>query len=355
MTSTAPDRETDIGARAARLVDSSFVLDGTQVFRTGGPGKPKLPLGDTPLDGALIEEWRSAGVDAFIHPCAIMAADMHLGQVQTLGRWNAFIADHTESLQRIDAAEDFDRIRATGKIGVLIGSHHGEPFRTVDDVDYFAGLGLRSCIPVTFGQNRLGAAVDEPAGGGLTGYGRAVVARMNQAGMAVDVSHCNERTRLDAIEVSAKPVLMSHANAYARCANVRNASDAVIRALAARGGVMGIMPLRMLLTAEEPTGLDDFIDHIAYVSDLVGPAHVGMGLETPPEGFDSIPGANQIPLPSYLRNAGVQRKLDLPELCQIRRLYTIVEALLRRGFSDADIAGFIGANFERALRDILTV
>lgn len=345
----------DFGARATGLVDSAFTFDSAHVFRIGGPGKPRLPLGDEPLEPGLIADWRAAGMSAFLHPFGILFPDMHVGQIRLLAMWNSFIADHTDALLRIDEPADFDRIRATGAIGILIGSHHGEPFRSVDDVDYFRGLGLRSCNLVTFGQNRLGTAVDEPAGGGLTAFGRAVIERMNRVGMAVDVSHCNERTRLDAIAASAKPVLMSHANAAALCPNIRNASDAVVRALAAAGGVMGLLPLRMLVTAAEPATLDGYLDHIRHVCDLVGPDHVGLGLETPFEGFDSIPAANQMPLPGYLRNAGEQRRLDLPELCHIRRLDTITAALLRRGFAEPAVRGIIGGNFERVLRVILEV
>ncbi|MBM5810631.1 MAG: hypothetical protein FJ191_01500 [Gammaproteobacteria bacterium] len=345
----------DPGGRAARLVAAAFTFDSAHVFRIGGPGRPRLPLGDEPLDASLIADWRAAGMKAFLHPFGILHPDLHLGQLKLLALWNSFIADHGDALLRIDEPADFDRIRTTGTIGVLVGSHHGEPFRSVDDVDYFCSLGLRSCNLVTFGQNRLGTAVDEPAGGGLTAFGRSVVERMNRVGMAVDVSHCNERTRLDAIAASAQPVLMSHANAAALCPNVRNVSDAVIRALAAAGGVMGVLPLRMLVTPAEPATLDDYLNHIAHVCELAGPDHVGLGLETPFEGFDSIPAANQMPLPGYLRNAGEQRRLDLPELCHLRRLETIAAALLRRGFDQAAVGGIIGGNFERVLRAILAV
>lgn len=352
-TSGTMQDESDCGIRAARLLESAFVFDGAHVFRSGGIGRPRLPLGDEPLEADLIGTWRAARLDAFLHPFAILHPDMHVGQIRMLAMWNGFIADHNDALLRIDEPQDFDRLRATRAVGVLLGSHHGEPFRAVDDVDYFCGLGLRSCNLVTFGQNRLGAAMDEPAGGGLTAFGRAVVERMNRVRMAVDVAHCSERTRLEVIEASARPVLMSHANPAARCANPRNAGDAVIRALAARNGVMGLLPLRMLLTTAEPTALDDYLDHISYVCDLVGPGHVGLGLETPFEGFDSLPPVSQMPLPSYLRNPGEQRRLDLPELCHVGRMQTLVTAMLRRGFAERDIRGIVGGNFERVLREIL--
>lgn len=351
--SAAGTRQDDLHAAAGQLVADAFAFDGAHVFRMGGNGRPRLPLGDEPLESGLIEDWRRSGLNAFLHPFGILHPDMHVGQVRLLAMWNAFIAGHDEALLRIDQAGDFDRIRATGRIGVLLATHHGEPFRSVDDVDYFSGLGLRCCNLVTFGQNRLGAAVDEPAGGGLTAFGRAVVGRMNQVRMAVDISHCGDRTRRDAIEASATPALMSHANPAACCPNPRNVGDDVIKALAAAGGVMGILPLRMLLTPSEPATLGHYVDHIAYVCDLVGPEHVGLGLETPFEGFDSIPPQHQMPLPSYLRNPGEQRKLDLPELCHVGRLNTIVAALLQRGFSDRDVRGIIGGNFERVLREVL--
>lgn len=353
MANIAASRQEDVAGRAARLVEESFVFDSVQVLRTGGPGRPRLLFGTDHIGEEYFEDWKAAGIKAFMHPAAVMEPDMHTGMLKTMSRWNAFIAHHTDRLLRIDEPADFDRIRAGGKLGVLLGSHHAECFRTLDDVDLFAELGMRCCILVTFGQNRLGTAVDEPNGGGLTGFGRAVVARMNARLMAVDVSHCNDRTRLDAINASARPVLLSHANAAALCANPRNVGDEVIKALAARGGVMGIMPLRMMLTAQEPTTVEHVVDHIQHICELVGPQHAGIGLEAPVEGFDTLPPQNQIPLPSYMRNAGEQRKLDLPELRHVRRVYTIAEALVRRGFADEEIRGFLGENFERVFREIL--
>ena len=355
MPRTALREQDDAGSRAARLVDDSFVFDSVQVLRTGGPGRPRLLFGTERIGEEYFADWKAAGIKAFMHPAAIFDVDIYLGTLKMLSRWNAFVADHTDRLLRIDEPADFDRIRSTGKLGVMLGSHHGDVFRSPEDVRYFMELGLRCCILVTFGQNRIGTAIDEPAGAGLTAFGKRIVASMNEVGMAVDVSHCNDRTRLDAINASSKPVLMSHANVHAICPNVRNVGDEVIKGLAARGGVMGIMPLRMMLTAQEPTTVEHVVDHIAYICDLVGSQHAGIGLEAPIEGFDTLPPENQIPLPSYMRNPGEQRKLDLPELRHARRVYTIAESLVRRGFTDDEIRGILGGNFERVLREILTV
>jgi membrane dipeptidase len=355
MATSAVRKQDDSASHATRLVDESFVFDSVQVLRTGGPGRPRLLFGTDNIGTEYFDDWKAAGIKAFMHPAAIFETDLHMGMLRTASRWNSFIAHHTDRLLRIDEPSDFDECRRTGKLGVMLGSHHAECFRNADDVNYFCELGLRCCILVTFGQNRLGGAIDEPNAGGLTNFGKAIVARMNAVGMAVDVSHCNDRTRIDAINASSKPVLMSHANVYSICANVRNVGDEAIKAMAARGGVMGIMPLRMMLTPEEPTTVDAVVDHVAYICDLVGPQYAGIGLEAPIEGFDTLPPQNQIPLPSYMRNAGEQRKLDLPELRHVKRVYTIAEAFVRRGFSDEHIRGFLGGNFERAFREILAV
>ena len=355
MANSAARQQDDPTAHASKLVDETFVFDSVQVLRTGGPGRPRLLFGTDHIGTEYFDDWKAAGIKAFMHPAAIFETDLYLGMLRMLSRWNSFVADHTERLVRIDEASDFDLIRSSGKLGVMLGSHHAECFRNADDVNYFCELGLRCCILVTFGQNRLGTAIDEPNGGGLTAFGKGIVARMNAVGMAVDASHCNDRTRLDAINASSKPVLMSHANVLSLCANPRNVGDEVIKALAARGGVMGIMPLRMMLTEQEPTTVEHVVDHVAYICDLVGPQYAGIGLEAPIEGFDTLPPQNQIPLPSYMRNAGEQRKLDLPELRHVRRVYTIAEAFVRRGFADADIRAILGGNFERALREILSV
>ena len=344
----------DSSLKVSELMEQAFVMDAAAVFRVG-PGRQALPTTDFRLHTSLIDDWEEQGVSAVSHPSGVFDADIYTGHIKMLALWNSFIADNHHRLIRLDKPESFDQVRASGKIGVSIGTHHADIFRSLDDVNYFYELGLRSCILVLFGQNRLGTAVDVPDRGGLSGWGKHVIRRMNEVGMAVDVSHCNNETRLGAIESSEKPVFFSHANPLGVCKNVRNVTDDVIRAMAERGGVLGVMPIRMMVSDDEPTTLDDYIDHIAYICDLVGPEFVGIGTEAPIEGFDTLAPEHQIPLPSYMRNEGVQRKLDLPELYGNGRFYLLTEHFVRRGFSDGDICKILGDNFERALREIMTV
>ena len=344
----------DVSKRAIDLMNQNLVLDAASVFRVG-PGREKLPMGNYKLDSSLIDDWESMGLNAISHPSGVFDPDVYIGHIKLLALWNSFINENQDRLIRIDKSRSFDDVKASGKIGVSIGTHHADIFRTPDDVDYFYDLGLRSAILVLFGQNRLGTAVDEPSGGGLTSYGKQVIKRMNEVGMAVDVSHCNNQTRLEAIEVSEKPVFFSHANPLGICKNTRNVSDDVIKATAERGGVLGVMPLRMMVTDNEPTTLEDYINQFDYICDLVGPDYVGIGTESPIEGFDTLSPENSIPLPSYMRNEGVQRKLDLPEIYGTGKFYAITDRFVDRNYSDENIGKILGANFERVMREIMTV
>jgi membrane dipeptidase len=362
---TAPtDLERETRARAGRLVRDSFVFNATEAPRTGGPGKPRMNFtGLDVIEEVMIEDWRRQGYDALIIPQGILdvatlcpVADPLAHAMRVFGRWNGFVAAHPDDLMLITRPESFDRVRASGRIGFLVGTHNaGEIFRTVDDVDLFHDVGLRHGLLTCFGQNRLGTSADEGEGrdGGLTRFGRAIVERMNKLGMAVDVSHCGLKTRREAIDASAKPALITHGNAAAVCPGPRNNPDEILKALAANGGVIGLMFWRPMVRSEEPVTVEHALDHFDHVCQLIGPQHVGLGLETPMEGFDSCENAlRPASKVSYLETV---RSMDIPELCGHDRIRTLVAGLLRRGYADADIAGILGGNFERVFRRILDV
>lgn len=365
MAKTATKRKaaTGLTTQAARLVEESFVFNTTEAVRTGGPGKPRMNFtGLDVIEDVMIEDWRKQGFNAVLIPQGILdpasmapVAECFSHAQRVFGYWNAYVASHTDDLMLITRAADFDRVRDSGRIGFLIGTHNaGELFRTLDDIDAFHQIGLRHGLLTCFGQNRLGTSADEGEGrdGGLTRYGRAVVERMNKVGLAVDVSHCGAKTRREAFDASSKPVLITHGNAAAVCPSPRNNSDEMLRTMAATGGVIGLMFWRPMVSSAKRVTVEHVLDHFDHVSQLIGPQHVGLGLETPLEGFDScenvVGASSQV---SYLKTV---RRMDIEELCDHRRIYTLVEGLLRRGYSDADVAGILGGNFERAFREIFT-
>ncbi len=112
---------------------------------------------------------------------------------------------------------------------------------------------------------------------------------MNEVGMLIDVSHCGDRTTLDAIELSPKPIAITHSNCRALNNHPRLKTDEAIRKLAAKGGVMGITGVRMFVQDKEPTTVEHIVDHIDHVVKLVGIEHVGIGSDSDLIGYDDMP------------------------------------------------------------------
>src|SRR5437667_10271004 len=117
--------------------------------------------------------------------------------------------------------------------------------------------------------------------------GGAIAEGMNKDGMAVDVSHCGDTTTLDAFQASKKPVLITHSNCRSLNPNhPRCKTDEAIKAMAAKGGVMGVTEVRMFVSPKEPTGVDNMLDHFDHVSKLVGVEHLGVGSDIDLIGYD---------------------------------------------------------------------
>jgi membrane dipeptidase len=155
----------------------------------------------------------------------------------------------------------------------------------------------------------------------------------------VDVSHCSERTTLDAIVISRKPVLVTHSNCRALVPHPRCKSDAVIRKLAARGGVMGITVVPAFVRQDRQASIHDVLSHFDHVARLVGVEHVGLGSDTDVDAID--------PRTRQVRSRYVVRGLK-----HARRIFDLTEGLIRRGYRDEQVKLILGGNFQRALTEI---
>jgi membrane dipeptidase len=238
---------------------------------------------------------------------------------------------------------------------MIIGLQNASPFETAADVAFFHGLGLRVAQLTYNNQNRIGSGSTDRADGGISTYGEAVVRAMNEVGMLVDVSHCGDRTTLDGIALSSRPIAITHSNCRALAPHPRNKSDEAIRALAAKGGVMGITGVRMFVRAEEPTNVGHVVDHIEHVARLVGVEHVGIGTDSDLNGYDDMPRDQYERLKaSYDRSYAFRERIDTDGFDHPRRIYDLTEELIRRRHSDADIALILGGNFRRLLGAVWT-
>jgi membrane dipeptidase len=162
---------------------------------------------------------------------------------------------------------------------------------------------------------------------------------MNTVGMAVDVSHCSDRTTLDALHASNDPVLVTHSNCRALVpASPRCKTDEAIQLLAARGGVMGITMVRSFVHSGGAVTIENVLDHIDHVTRLVGVEHVGIGSDVDLVGRDF-----------HIRP---RKRFDLDGIDYARKVYDLTEGLIRRGYPSESIELILGGNFQRVLSTI---
>lgn len=250
-------------------------------------------------------------------------------------------------LSLVLSVDDVRAAKEQGRLGVVLQFQGTEPLAYEPAlVEAWWRLGVRTVQLAYNRRNPVCDGCEEPVDGGLSRLGRRVVAELNRVGIAVDVSHTGVRSSLDAIECSTAPVVASHSNAHSVHPNSRNLPDEVIRGIAASGGVIGMNGFPSFVSsAKEPT-LDHYIDHMAYIGELVGIEHVAVGLDywngTEADYREFVESgmwnAENYPPPPWPYPAGLGDASGLPALS---------ERLLERGFSAADVTGILGENWLR--------
>ncbi|MEO6446517.1 MAG: membrane dipeptidase [Gemmatimonadaceae bacterium] len=341
---------TEYSARCIGLVQSSIVVDMLGLLSLGPQGKQWMANPDS-FTAADLQRFRDSGITVFHPATGTGGPNVYENTFWFLSNFNGFIAGQSEAFMRVDSADDFARAKRNNKIGIVLGVQNSEHFRTLADVERFHSLGQRVSQLTYNSRNMFGNGSTERRDEGLSDFGVGLVARMNEIGMAVDVSHCGDRTSLDAFEVSRRPVLVTHSNARAlNPGHPRCKPDEVIRACGKAGSVMGITAVRNFVSAREPTTVDSVMDHVDYVARMIGVEHVGIGSDIDLDGYDAMPPAEYKRLKeSYKGSYAFRDKIDIEGLDHPRRMFDFTEGLIRRRYSDADITGILGGNFVRVL------
>jgi membrane dipeptidase len=282
-----------------------------------------------------------------------------------VARWLVRVRSPGSDWLLVERAADILSAREQGKVGLIMGWQNMRPI--ADKIDRLALLhrtGLR-IMQLTYNtRNFLGDGCIEPVDGGLSALGYRAIGLMNELGIAIDLSHCSERTTVMAAEASTKPVLITHCGAKGVANWQRNKSDGEMRAVVASGGVVGISlygPIIWSGDRRRPPSLDDYRRHIEYVVDLVGIDHVAMGTDFF-QSKDMAAYAARYDMSLDHGNPAARKYSDAfgddirdryPSDCKgLEHFRAIIEVLARNGWSDTDLDAFLGANLFRALQQI---
>jgi membrane dipeptidase len=340
------NQKSDYPTKVIDLVDRSIVIDMLGPLKLDfTPEAYAMPL--TEAEAAM---FRSSGITAFHNSVGVGGASAYDDALQFIAAWSGFVGRNPEVFSLVGRAEDIDHAKAKKKIAVIMGLQNADEFREPKDVEAFYELGLR-CAQLTYNtQNLIGSGSTERVDGGISDYGIQIIEAMNEVGMLVDVSHSGDRTTLEAIELSPKPIAFTHSNCRALNNHPRLKTDEAITKLAAKGGVMGITGVRNFVKDKEPTTVEDVVDHIDHVVKLVGIEHVGIGTDSDLMGYDHMPADQYKQLKSgYKASYAFRDKIDTDGFNHPRKMYDLTAALLRRGYSDANIQAVLGGNFRRLL------
>ncbi|MDH3221900.1 MAG: dipeptidase [Gammaproteobacteria bacterium] len=291
----------------------------------------------------LLDEWRQQGVSYLSINVGFDVMDWQ-ETMATLAAYRRWVLDHGQGFVLVDKVDDIDRARAVGKFALSFDIEGMNALNNdVNMVSVYHALGVRQML-FAYNLNNAAAGGCHDEDTGLTDFGRAVLREMNRVGMIVDCSHAAYRTTMDLMNESSEPVVFSHSNPAAVWNHQRNISDEQIRACAATGGVVGLNGMGIFL-GDNAIGIDTMLEHVRYVSDLVGSAHIGIGFDYSPD-IDVDIGVILRSRPDYWP-AGQQ--YDTPGIKHAgpAQLPALIEALAESGFDDADIRGFLGENFRR--------
>lgn len=303
------------------------------------------------------EEWRAGGLDC-VNTC-ICVWENAREAIAILGKWRRVLADNSDLIAAATSVEQIREIAASGRTAVVFSFQNTAPVE--HDIELFSqyrALGI--CImQLTYNlQNYIGCGYWEAKDPGISSrFGALAIAEMNRVGIMIDLSHCGERTTLDAIEMSQKPVAITHANPREFVGSPvygagRLKTTEAVKALGARGGVIGLTPNRNMTPEGAATTLERFCEMVAWTVDLIGVDHVGIGLDYCPGHPNTVR--------TWWRFARWSRESAPSEQMKIAPhegwsdwirspadIGNIAEGLAARGFAQGEIDQIMGGNWVR--------
>lgn len=325
-----------MSSRAAALIRSSIVWDnhGCMPLRPDGSFLPQL------------ERYREMGATAASLNIgfANMTWTEHLEALSFMRRW---IACRPDKYRLIATAADVHVCKMERKLGIVFDIEGMCPvLERLSLVQTFYELGVRWML-VAYNKNNAAGGGCLDVDSGLTATGRTIIDEMHRVGMVLCLSHTGARTAAEALEYARDPVIFSHSNPSGDTPQARNVSDDLVRACARKGGVVGLSGIGPLLGVTQGL-VERLLRQLRYVIDLVGPEHVGLGLDYvfDRKELDEFVSHNRTLFPPGM-DAGTGMPMVEPE-----SIAEIAEGLLRDNLSDEQVRGILGLNWLRIAKQV---
>ena len=320
---------------------------------------------DKPLSPAMVENVRRSGITAVNSTVSeITTADRAFElTIRNIAAWDYELEHHPDVFALVRRLADIRAAKTERKLGVILGFQDTLAYADkIERVELFHRLGVR-IVQLTYNSSNLvGDGCLVPNDAGLKPYGRDVLAKLNELGSLIDVSHVGWETTRQAIVASRASVAATHTGAAAITNVPRNKPDDILRAIAQRGGVVGIFMMPFLRAGGQPNA-DDFLRHLTHCLNICGEDHVGIGSDLSITPLELTPEYRQLVAETIQsrRARGISAPGEdentfpyVPDFNTPRRLEQVADRLASAGHSSARIEKIIGGNWLRLLSEVWT-
>ena len=312
---------------------------------------------DKPPTQEMLAAIRQSGITAI--NCTVSDRDLD-GTLKNLGTLEALAENYPDTFAVVRKHSDIARAKRAKQIGLIPGFQYTAFLEeNPDRIGLFRNLGVR-IMQITYNQRSVfGDGCLEPGNAGLSTAGIAAVRKMNEIGVAVDLSHSGYRTTAEAITTSSKPVLISHSGCAAVYAHPRNKPDEVLKSLADRGGYFGVYLMPYLVSSPTIPTRQHVLAHLLHAINVCGADHVGIGSDNSIEPIALTPAQKAVMDEDIARRKklgigapGEDRYPYVPDLNGPDHMRIIAAELARSGQPASVIEKVLGANFQRVLGEI---
>lgn len=301
-------------------------------------------------DREIFEQMREGNVTA-VH-VTIAYWENFRETVANMETWNEMFRAHSDLILHARSADHVRDAAAEGKTAIIFGFQHCSPMEEdIGLIEVLYDLGARFMQLSYNNQSLLATGCYEANDPGITRFGKQAIREMNRLGLVVDMSHSAERSTLEAIELSERPIAITHANPSFWEPALRNKSDDVLKALVSSGGMIGFSLYPFHLKGKSECALDDFCAMTARAADMIGVDHIGIGSDLCQGHDDSVV--------AWMRNGRWARETDfgegsknqpgwpdpVPWFKDNRDFGNVTRGLLDVGFSTEDVDKIMGLNW----------